>query len=77
MIVKPFLTLEALLIFFYSLILSHIRYCIITWCYGHSVLPNKLQKIWNKFIYIIIRTNLANKHNKEITKDNILNRLIQ
>ena len=36
--VKPFLTQEALLTLFHSLILSHIRYCITTWCYGHSVL---------------------------------------
>ena len=30
--VKPFLTQEALLTLFHSLILSHIRYCITTWC---------------------------------------------
>ena len=42
--VKPFLTQEALLTLFHSLILSHIRYCMTTWCYGHSVLLNKLQK---------------------------------
>ena len=71
--VKPFLTQEALLTLFHSLILSHIRYCITTWCYGHSVLFNKLQKICNKFINMIICTNAAKKRNKEITKDNILN----
>ena len=71
--VKPFLTQEALLTLFHSLILSHIRYCITTWCYGHSVLLNKLQKICNKFINMIICTNPAKKRNKEITKDNILN----
>ena len=52
--VKPFLTQEALLTLFHSLILSHIRYCITTWCYGHSVLLNKLQKICNKFFNMII-----------------------
>ena len=71
--VRPFLTQEALLTLFHSLILSHIRYCITTWCYGHSVLLNKLQKICNKFINMIICTNPAKKRNKEITKDNILN----
>ena len=50
-----------------------IRYCTTTWCYGHSVLLNKLQKICNKFINMIIYTNPAKKRNKEITKDNILN----
>ena len=71
--VKPFLTQEALLTLFHSLILGHIRYCITTWCYGHSVLLNKLQKICYKFINMIICTNPAKKRNKEITKDNILN----
>ena len=71
--VKPFLTQETLLTLFHSLILSHIRYCITTWCYGHSVLLNKLQKICNKFIKMITCTNPAKKRNKEITKDNILN----
>ena len=71
--VKLSLTHEALITLFHSLILSHIRYCITTWCYGHSVLLNKLQRICNKFINMIIRTNPAKKSNKEITKDNILN----
>ena len=71
--VKPFLTQETLLILFHSLIMSHIRYCITTWCYGHSVLLNKLQKVCGKFINMIICSNPAKKRNKEITKDNILN----
>ena len=71
--VKPFLTQEALLTLFHSLIMSHIRYCITTWCYGHSVLLNKLQKICDKFISMIICSNPAKKRNKELTKDNILN----
>ena len=71
--VKPSLTQKALLTLFHSLILSHIRYCITTWCYGHSVLLNKLQKICKKFINMIICSNPAKKRNKEITKDNILN----
>ena len=67
--VKPFLTREALLTFFHSLILNHTRYCITTWCYGHSVLLNKLQKIWNKFINMIMGVNPVKKCNKEITKN--------
>ena len=60
--VKPFLTQEALLTLFHSLILSHLRYCITTWC---SVLLNKLQKICNKFINVIIYTNPAKKATKK------------
>ena len=71
--VKPFLTQEALLTLFHSLILSYIRYCITTWCYGHSEVLNKLQKICNKFTSMIICSNPAKKRNKEIIKDNIVN----
>ena len=63
--VKPFLTQEALLTLLHSLILCHIRYCITTWCFGHSVLLNKLQKICNKFINMIICTNPAKKATKK------------
>ena len=51
--VKPYLNKESLLTLFHSLILSHIRYCITTWCFGHNVLLNKLQKICNKFMKMI------------------------
>ena len=73
---KAFSTQEALLTLFHSLILSHtneVAYCITTWFYGRSVLLNKLQKLCNKFINMIICTNPAKKRNKEITKDNIVN----
>ena len=69
--VKRFLTQEALLTLFHSLILSHIRYCITTWCYGHFVLLNELLKICNKFINMIIYTN-RKKTQQRITKHNIL-----
>ena len=48
--VKPFLVNESLLTVFHPLILSHIKYCIITWCFGHIVVLNKLQKTRNKFM---------------------------
>ena len=51
--IKSYLNKESLLTLFHSLILSHIRYCITTWCFGHNVLLNKLQKICNKFMKMI------------------------
>ena len=41
--------------------------------YSHFVLFNKLQRICNKFIKVIIEVNSTKKRNKTITKDNILN----
>ena len=38
--VKPYLNKKSLLTLFHSLILSHIRYCITTWCFRHNVLLN-------------------------------------
>ena len=55
--VKPFLNKELLLTLFHSLIVSHVRYCIATWCFGHNVLLNKLQKIYNKFMKMIFISN--------------------
>ena len=39
--IKPLLSINALFTLFHSLVLSHIRYCITTWCYGNSVLIKK------------------------------------
>ena len=48
--VKPFLTIKAMLILYNSLLLSHLRYCITSWCYGSCTTINQLQRICNKFI---------------------------
>ena len=66
--VKPYLNKESLLTLFHSLILSHIRYCITTWCFGHNVLLNKLQKICNKFMKMIfISKSIPNSKKTKIT----------
>ena len=63
--VKPYLSKESLLTLFHSLILSHIRYCITTWCFGHNVLLNKLQKICNKFKKLYLFQNLLKIQRKQ------------
>ena len=48
--VKPSLTTKAMLILYNSLLLSHLRYCITSWCFGNRAKINQLQRICNKFI---------------------------
>ena len=45
--VKPCLTT---IILYNSLLLSHLRYCITSWCFGNRTKINLLQRICNKFI---------------------------
>ena len=52
---KLFLTTEAKLITYNSLLLSHLRYCIGNWCFGNTTIINQLQRICNKFIRAIDR----------------------
>ena len=53
--VKPCLTTKAMLILYNSLLLSHLRYCITSWCYGNCTTINQLQRICNKFIRAMYR----------------------
>ena len=48
--VKPRLTTKAKLILYNSLLSSHLRYCITSWCFGNLTTINQLQSIYNKFI---------------------------
>ena len=48
--VKPCLTTKAMLILYNSLLLSHLRYCITSWCFGNRTKINQIQFICNKFI---------------------------
>ena len=48
--VKPCLFTKAMLILYNLLLLSPLRYCIISWCFGNRTIINQLQRICNKFI---------------------------
>ena len=48
--VKPCLTTKAMLILYNSLLLSHLRYCITSWCYGNRTTINQLQRICNNLV---------------------------
>ena len=48
--VKRCLTTKAMLILYNSLLLSHLRYCITSWCFKNRTKIHQLQRICNKFI---------------------------
>ena len=41
--IKPFLDRKTLLLLYYTLVKSHILYCITLWCFGNETIINKLQ----------------------------------
>lgn len=51
--VSPFLNSSALQMLYYSMIQSHLFYCIFTWYNGNRTTANKLQRVANKFIRMI------------------------
>ena len=51
--IKPYLSREALLLLYHTLIESHLRHCMVNWCFGNKTLVMKLQAICNKFIRLI------------------------
>ena len=59
--IKPYLSREALLLLYHTLIGSHLRYCMVNWCFGNKTLVMRLQAICNKFIRLIF--NLRRTHN--------------
>ena len=73
MCVKPCLTTKAMLISYDSLLLSHLRYCITSWCYGNSTTINQLQRICNKFIRAMYGIKWRGYVNNVIIKNELLN----
>ena len=51
--VKPCLTTKAIQILYNSLLSSHLRYCITSWCFKNRTRINQLQHICNKLIRAI------------------------
>ena len=46
---------------YHSFFISHIRYCISSWCFRNETLIDKLQRLCNKFLRIIL--NLSHREN--------------
>ena len=51
--ISPHLNKKSLDMLYHSMIVSHIRYCITTWCNGNKTTLLKIQQIANKFIRMI------------------------
>ena len=47
--IQSYLTNKYLHIVYYSMIYSHINYCLTTWLQGKKDVANKIQKVCNKF----------------------------
>ena len=69
--VSPYLNKSTLLMLYHSFILSHIRYCITTWCHGNNTDISRLQRYCNKFIRLIFGLN----RRQPVTKIMIDNKL--
>ena len=48
--IKSFLDRKTLLLLYYTLVKSHILYCITSWCFGNEIMINKLQCAVNKLM---------------------------
>ena len=51
--ISPHLNKKSLDILYHSMIVSHIWYCITTWCNGNKTTLLKIQRIANKFIRMV------------------------
>ena len=62
--IRSYLTNKHLHILYYSMIYSHINYCLTTWFHGNKVIANKIQRVCNKFY------NMFDRHipSKKTTK---------
>jgi len=70
--VKPYLTTEAMLTLYHSLILSHLRYCITSWCFGNTQTINQLQRMCNKFIRAIYNVKRRGSIKEVMAKNELL-----
>ena len=59
---------------YYSMIYSHINYCLTTWFHGNKVIANKIQKVCNKFNNMFDRhipsKKTTNTHKALVTSNN-------
>ena len=53
--VQPYLSKHSLISIYHSLVISRMRYCIMSWNNGKSTILNQLQGICNKFVRLILR----------------------
>ena len=64
--IRSYLTNKHLHILYYSMIYSHINYCLTTWFHGNKVIANKIQKVCKNSIACLIVTSPPKKQQKHI-----------
>ena len=63
---------KTLLVLYYTMIQSHIMYCICTWCNGNKTLLSNIQRSANKFIRMIFQLDQRASVKSEMQENNIL-----
>ena len=64
--IRSYLTNKHLHILYYSMIYSHINYCLTSWFCGNKVIANKIQKFVTNSITCLIVTSPPKKQRKHI-----------
>ena len=62
--IRSYLTNRHLHILYYSMIYSHINYCLSTWFHGNKVIANKIQKFVTNSTTCLIATSPSKKTTK-------------
>ena len=63
--IRSYLSSKTMLSLYYSLLLSHVRYCVNNWCFGNETRIHQLQRLCNKFI---IRSVFGLKRRESVEK---------
>ena len=69
--IKHLVNSQILISLFHAMLLSHIRYCIATWCFGNRTIVKELQIICNRFIRMIYGVD-SRESVREVMKENNL-----
>ena len=76
--VKKQLNTNALMNLYHSMIETHLRYGIDSWCFGNTIMKNSIQRSCNKFLKTIFKTNnetqlaIKMEQNKILSLDQLL-----
>ena len=69
--IKPYINQKCLLTLYHSMMVSHLQYCITTWCHGNKGLVTRLQKLCNSFIRMIFSLKRHENLQSVMIKNNI------
>ena len=58
--------------FYHSLVISHICYCISCWCFGNETFIENLQRLCNKFIRIVFNFSIRENVSRTMSEHNLI-----